>query len=77
VLDVVDQLDLEPFYLAHRNHGHGHPPTTPTRNSRAPADSSAAGCACNAEWKPLCGIHNLLKLWRHTLTQPAARAAAA
>jgi hypothetical protein len=33
--------------------------------------------ACNAEWKLLCGTHNLLKLWRHTLIQPAARPAAA
>jgi hypothetical protein len=22
--------------------------------------------ACDAEWKLLCGTHNLLKLWRHT-----------
>jgi Transposase DDE domain len=22
--------------------------------------------ACDAEWKLLCGAHNLLKLWRHT-----------
>jgi hypothetical protein len=21
--------------------------------------------ACTAEWKLLCGTHNLLKLWRH------------
>ncbi len=33
--------------------------------------------ACNAEWKLLCGTHNLLKLWRHTVTQPAARPATA
>jgi Transposase DDE domain len=33
--------------------------------------------ACNAEGKLLCGTHNLLKLWRHTATQPAARPAAA
>jgi hypothetical protein len=33
--------------------------------------------ACNAEWKPLCGTHNLLKLWRHTLTQRAVRPAIA
>jgi Transposase DDE domain len=33
--------------------------------------------ACNAEWKLLCGTHNLLKLWRHTITQPAARSATA
>ncbi len=33
--------------------------------------------ACNAEWKLLCGTHNLLKLWRHTATQPAARLATA
>jgi Transposase DDE domain len=33
--------------------------------------------ACNAEWKLLCGTHNLLKLWRHTITQPAARPATA
>jgi hypothetical protein len=33
--------------------------------------------ACQAEWKLLCGTHNLLKLWRHTITQPAARPATA
>jgi Transposase DDE domain len=27
--------------------------------------------ACDAEWKLLCGTHNLLKLWRHTRSQPA------
>jgi DDE family transposase len=27
--------------------------------------------ACNAEWKLLCGTHNLLKLWRHTGTPRA------
>jgi len=26
--------------------------------------------ACEAEWKLLCGTHNLLKLWRHTAAQP-------
>jgi transposase len=25
ILDVVDQLDLQPFYRAHRDDGHGHP----------------------------------------------------
>src|SRR5918995_7305022 len=29
VLDVVDQLDLAPFYLAHRDDGHGHPAYDP------------------------------------------------
>jgi Transposase DDE domain len=33
--------------------------------------------ACNAEWKLLCGTHNLLKLWRHTATQAATRPATA
>ncbi len=28
--------------------------------------------ACKAEWKLLCGTHNLLKLWRHTVVRPAA-----
>jgi hypothetical protein len=28
--------------------------------------------ACNAEWKLLCGTHNLLKLWRHTAIRQAA-----
>jgi transposase len=28
--------------------------------------------ACEAEWKLLCGTHNLLKLWRHTVMRPAA-----
>jgi hypothetical protein len=26
--------------------------------------------ACTAEWKLLCGTHNLLKLWRHQAGQP-------
>jgi transposase len=29
ILDVVDQLDLAPFYLAHRDDGHGHPAYNP------------------------------------------------
>src|SRR5215212_6615227 len=29
ILDVVDQLDLTPFYLAHRDDGHGHPAYDP------------------------------------------------
>jgi Transposase DDE domain len=33
--------------------------------------------ACAAEWKLLCGTHNLLKLWRHQLVQPAATPAVA
>jgi transposase len=28
--------------------------------------------ACDAEWKLLCGTHNLLKLWRHTRCQSAS-----
>jgi hypothetical protein len=28
--------------------------------------------ACDAEWKLLCGTHNLLKLWRHIRRRPAA-----
>ena len=27
--------------------------------------------ACEAEWKLLCGTHNLLKLWRHSRCRPA------
>jgi hypothetical protein len=33
--------------------------------------------ACEAEWKLLCGTHNLLKLWRHTVMRQAARPATA
>jgi transposase len=29
ILDVVDQLDLDPFYRAHRDDGHGHPAYDP------------------------------------------------
>jgi Transposase DDE domain len=32
--------------------------------------------ACEAEWKLLCGTHNLLKLWRYRAAQPAATPAA-
>jgi hypothetical protein len=28
--------------------------------------------ACAAEWKLLCGTHNLLKLWRHQTVGPLA-----
>jgi hypothetical protein len=28
--------------------------------------------ACDAEWKLLCGTHNLLKLWRHMHRRPAS-----
>jgi hypothetical protein len=28
--------------------------------------------ACEAEWKLLCGTHNLLKLWCHRTPPPAA-----
>jgi transposase len=31
ILDVVDQLDLAPFYRAHRDDGHGHPAYDPKR----------------------------------------------
>jgi hypothetical protein len=31
--------------------------------------------ACEAEWKPLCGTHNLLKLWRHRAIRPPAKQA--
>jgi hypothetical protein len=33
--------------------------------------------ACDAEWKLLCGTHNLLKLWRHTRSRPAPTLTAA
>jgi transposase len=33
--------------------------------------------ACEAEWKLLCGTHNLLKLWRHIRHQPAPTPVAA
>jgi transposase len=29
LLEVVDQVDLDPFYQAHRNDGHGHPAYDP------------------------------------------------
>jgi transposase len=33
--------------------------------------------ACQAEWKLLCGTHNLLKLWRHTVPKGVAKPATA
>jgi transposase len=33
--------------------------------------------ACHAEWKLLCGTHNLVKLWGHTAVQRATRPATA
>jgi hypothetical protein len=31
--------------------------------------------ACEAEWKLLCGTHNLLKLWRHQVMLSPAKGA--
>jgi Transposase DDE domain len=33
--------------------------------------------ACQAEWKLLCGTHNLLKLWRHTVQTASGQASTA
>jgi hypothetical protein len=33
--------------------------------------------ACDAEWRLLCGTHNLLKLWRHTHRELASTPIAA
>jgi hypothetical protein len=45
ILDVVDQLDLAPFYRAHRDDGHGHPPTTPRPCWACCCMATARGCA--------------------------------
>jgi hypothetical protein len=45
--------------------------------TRRPPVCAPRPARLRAKWKLLCGTHNLLKLWRHTLTQPAARPAAA
>src|SRR5215218_7394590 len=39
ILDAVDQLDLAPFYRAHRDDGHGHPAYDP---------SCCWACCCTA-----------------------------
>jgi hypothetical protein len=45
----------------------GHPRSDPARRFlRRGLD------ACQAEWKLLCGTHNLLKLWRRTVMRPVA-----
>jgi transposase len=45
VLDVVDQLDLQPFYRAHRDDGHGHPAYDPTMLLGVLLYAYAIGCA--------------------------------
>jgi hypothetical protein len=40
-------------------------------HARRPAVHAPGLGACEAEWKLLCGTHNLLKLWRHTRRQAA------
>jgi hypothetical protein len=104
ILEVVDQLDLAPFYLAHRD---GKPTASRSDGLRAAMTAKLASddgkacyakrkqtiepvfgqlkgqqaarwflrrglAACQAEWKLLCGTHNLLKLWRHRTTTPSA-----
>jgi hypothetical protein len=39
ILDVVDQLELQPFYRQHRDDGHGHPAYDP---------KACWGCCCMA-----------------------------
>src|SRR5512132_2315050 len=45
VLDVVDQLDLAPFYRAHRADGHGHPAYDPKMLLGVLLYAYAIGCA--------------------------------
>jgi hypothetical protein len=45
ILDVVDQLDLQPLYQAHRDDGHGHPPTTPRPCWACCYTATASACA--------------------------------
>src|SRR6266487_2830261 len=44
ILDVVDQRDLASFYRAHRDDGHGHPPTTPSCCSACSSMATAGAC---------------------------------
>jgi hypothetical protein len=46
--------------------------TAVTTNSSAARPSRRGLRACTAEWKLLCGTHNLVKLWRHQTAQPLA-----
>jgi transposase len=55
-------------------------PSARRPSSRSSVSSGAAGraavpapglAACEAEWKLLCGTHNLLKLWRHHARPPS------
>ena len=45
ILDVVDQLDLQPFYRARRDDGHGHPAYDPKLLLGVLLDGYAIGCA--------------------------------
>ncbi len=42
--DVVDQLDLAPFYRAHRDDGHGHPAYDPRPCSASCCTPTPSGC---------------------------------
>jgi hypothetical protein len=65
ILDVIDQLDLAPFYQAHRADGHGHPAydpklllgvrCTPTASACAPRGSSSGAAPKTLRsgcWRP-------------------------
>jgi hypothetical protein len=45
ILDVVDQLDLEPFLRSYRADGHGHSAYDPRRCSACCYTPSRSGCA--------------------------------
>jgi hypothetical protein len=45
VLGVLDQLDLAPFYRAHRDDGHGHPAYHPKTCSAYCCTPTASACA--------------------------------
>ena len=44
ILDVTDQLDLEPFYQIHRTDGHGHPAYDPKLLLGVLLHAYAIGC---------------------------------
>jgi transposase len=45
ILDVVDQLDLAPFYRQHRDDGHGHPAYDPKTLLACCSMAIASACA--------------------------------
>ena len=66
ILDVVDQLDLAPFYRAHRADGHGHPAYDPKTLLGVLLDAYCIGVRSSRQIERRCTEDIAFRVWPAT-----------